>query len=852
MMKFIITSFCILLFGINVALGQQTANDLAPLSISWQPLENNYLGKEQALSVLEIKNNGSTAIPAKGWKLYFNFVRVFTPKSENQQLKAEHVNGDLFYFSPAENFKGLKPGESIRYEMISKSWLVNVSDAPQGFYLVWDNKKIEPLEKVAILKPVNDRKFFRVGGDRETSSEIIFNQNEMIEDIPEAALTKIFPTPSYYEENNGAFTINAKTTIAFDSAFEKEAQLLKSDLAVLLGESLKTVNSLKTSKNSISIQKDTSPSEAYQLNITSKGIIIKAGTARGVFYGIQSLKTLISPEVYASKKNKIILVKAVTVRDNPRFGYRAVMLDVARNFQPKAQIMKMLDLMALYKLNTLHFHLNDDEGWRLEIPALPELTAVSSKRGHLFEGDNTSLPPSYGSGPFKDKSSGSGYYTKSNFIEILRYAAERHIMVIPEIETPGHARSAIKAMDARYQRLMKEGKKEEAEKYLLHDFNDQSIYRSVQKWNDNVMDVSMPSVYNFLEVVSDEVIAIYKEAGVTLNTIHFGGDEVPNGVWEQSPAFDRLKTTNLTIKTTEDLWDYFFNKIYVMLDKKGLYLSGWEEVALRKLTVDGKKKWVPNEDFTNRNIRVNVWNNLLGNEDLAYRLANSGYKVILSFVSNSYFDMAYYKKFEEPGFYWGGFTDLDKTFGFIPFDYLKNQQKNYLGRQLSQKVLTGAEKLSAYGKTNIDGIQGLLWSETVKDTAQMEYLVLPRLLALAERAWSKSPEWAEETDSVKAHHLYTRALSEFFNLTGKRELKRLDDYAGGFNYRIPSPGLKQIADSVSANSQLPGFSIRYTTDGTIPTMKSPLYQHPLTANENLLFRSFNSKGRGSSISKIDK
>lgn len=851
MIRFIIAGVCILLFGTNVVLSQQAANDLAPLRISWQPLENNYLGKEQALSVLEIKNTGTTAIPAKGWKLYFNFVRIITPKSEDEQLSVKHVNGDLFYFSASANFKGLKPGESIRYEMISHSWLVNISDAPQGFYLVWDNKKIEPLGKVAILKPINDRKFFRVGGDRETSSEMIFNQNKMIEDIPEAALTKIFPTPTYYKEDKGAFTINAKTTIAYDAAFEKEAQLLKSELAVLLGKDLNTVNSSKASKNSIIIQKDTSSNEAYQLNVSSAGISIKAGTAAGIFYGIQSLKTLISPEVYTSKSNKAILVKAVTVKDKPRFGYRAVMLDVARNFQSKAQIKKMLDLMALYKLNTLHFHLNDDEGWRLEIPALPELTAVSGKRGHLFEGENTSLPPSYGSGPFKDKSSGSGYYTKSDFIEILRYAAERHIRVIPEIETPGHARSAIKAMDARYQILMKEGKKEEAEKYLLHDFNDKSVYRSVQKWNDNVMDVTMPSVYNFLELVTDEVIAIYKEAGVTLNTIHFGGDEVPNGVWEQSPAFERLKAKDLSIKTTEHLWDYFFNKIYVMLDRKGLYLSGWEEVALHKIPVDGKKKWVPNKDFTNRNIRVNVWNNLLGNEDLAYRLANSGYKVILSFVSNSYFDMAYYKKFEEPGFYWGGFTDLDKTFGFIPFDYLKNQQKNYLGRQLSQKVLTEAEKLSAYGKTNIEGIQGLLWSETVKDTAQMEYLVLPRLLALAERAWSKSPKWAEETDSVKSHHLYTRALSEFFNLTGKRELKRLDYYTGGFNYRIPSPGVKQIAETVSANSQLPGFAIRYTADGSIPTIKSPLYQHPLKANGTLTFRTFNSRGRGSSISKIE-
>src|SRR5690606_2180750 len=179
-----------------------------------------------------------------------------------------------------------------------------------------------------------------------------------------------------------------------------------------------------------------------------------------------------------------------------------------------------------------------------------------------------------------------------------------------------------------------------------------------------------------------------------------------------------------------------------------------------------------------------------------------------------------------------------KPFSFIPFDYLKNQQKDYLGRQLSNKVLTEAEKLTDYGKTNIEGIQGLLWSETVKNEAQMEYLILPRLLALAERAWSKNPTWANEVDSVKAHQDYTKDLSQFFNLIGKRELKRLDYYAGGFNYRIPTPGLKKIGDTINANCQLPGFLIRYTTDGSIPTFKSPLYQQPLKFNEHLIFRTF--------------
>jgi len=171
------------------------------------------------------------------------------------------------------------------------------------------------------------------------------------------------------------------------------------------------------------------------------------------------------------------------------------MLDVARNFQPKKQVLKLLEAMSLYKLNTLHLHLTDDEGWRLELPSLPELTSVGAKRGHTLDSKHY-LPPSHGSGPDVENTVGSGFYSRADYLEILRYATDRHITVIPEIETPGHARAPIKAMDARYDRLMAEGKEEEAAKNLLRDLNDKSEYRSVQYWNDNVIDVSLPSTYN--------------------------------------------------------------------------------------------------------------------------------------------------------------------------------------------------------------------------------------------------------------------------------------------------------------------------------------------------------------------
>src|SRR5690606_3519251 len=164
---------------------------------------------------------------------------------------------------------------------------------------------------------------------------------------------------------------------------------------------------------------------------------------------------------------------------------------------------------------------------------------------------------------------------REDFLDILRYAAARHIRVIPEIATPGHARAAIKSMDARYAKYMAQGDTAAAKQFLLRDLDDKSVYRSVQHWNDNVINVALPSTYSFLEKVTDELINMYKEAGAPLETIHFGGDEVPAGVWEQSPvALDLVAKAHAP--NIDELWHYYFSRVNKMLASRGLYLSGWE------------------------------------------------------------------------------------------------------------------------------------------------------------------------------------------------------------------------------------------------------------------------------------
>ncbi len=405
-------------------------------------------------------------------------------------------------------------------------------------------------------------------------------------------------------------------------------------------------------------------------------------------------------------------------------------------------------------------------------------------------------------------------------------------------------------MNARYEKFMKEGNKEEAERYLLYDPNDQSKYSSNQYWNDNIMDPSLPSTYRFIQTVINDIVKMYREAGVPLKSIHFGGDEVPDHVWEKSPAYYTFKASHPEIKSTSDLWYYFYGRVNEMVKSKGLYLSGWEEMGLRKTTLDGKSMYLPNPDFEPEHLQTDVWNNTLGggNEDLAYKLANGGYKVVLTCVTHLYFDMAHYKSFEEPGYYWGAFTDIDKPFSFIPFDYFKNSNVDKDGLPLNRNIFIGKQRLTDYGKSNIVGLQCAVWGENIKTPERLEYMLLPNLLGFAERAWAKDPEWATVTDTTHANILYAEAWSSFLNVVGKRALPMLDYYMGGYHYRVPKPGLVPEEGKWTANIQFPGMLLRYTTDGREPDFKSTIYKDPVPATgKTLQCRAFDTRGRGGAV-----
>ncbi|WP_276361249.1 family 20 glycosylhydrolase [Daejeonella sp. H1SJ63] len=838
----VIVIFCI----VSPGLAQQKDYKI---SLQWQPILNNFEGKNQSLSVLSITNGSEYDLPPHGWSLYFNYSGDF-PKADSRGFTISFVNGDLYKIEPNAASDGISAGAKINFQMVRSGKIDNVTQSPQGFYLVFNDSPNKAIP-VNCTYPDPSSEFLKALPSAKTWMDpaYVFLKNQEVQDIPEAKLPLIFPSPVSYKALNAEFTISGNTSISADVLFSREAAYLSDELGKLLIS--KPLFSTGGSAAIVLNKNSQIASEGYELNVSEKRILISASTPAGAFYGIQSLKSLISPLSWKSKQQSVN-IQAVEVKDEPRFGYRSFMLDVARNFQPKAEIFKVLDLMSLYKLNVFHFHFSEDEGWRVEIPSLPELTQVGSVRGHTSD-NKSKLQPAFASGGVADQLPGSGHLSRKDFIEMLRYATARHIQVIPEIESPGHARAAIKAMENRYEKLMKAGKTAEASRYRLTDPQDKSKYRSVQGWEDNVMDVALPSVYNFIEKVTDELILMYKEAGAPLKTIHYGGDEVPAKVWEKSPAYLKLKSTNPGIKSTDDLWYYYFGKLNAMAKKRGLFVSGWEEAGMRKTTLDGKSHYIANPDFADDHFQLHVWNNVIGwgAEDLAYRLANGGYKVVLSPVSNQYFDLAYNSSYYEPGYKWGGMVDVDKPYYFIPFDFLKNVKEDGQGMPIKNLDQTKMIRLTDYGKSNIVGLQGLLWSENNVSTERLEYMMLPKLLGLAERAWAQEPEWAMGESTALNNLYYSNAWSLFSNILGKRELPRLNYYHGGYSYRIPEVGLKLSGAKVHANIQLPGLQIRYTTDGTEPHAGSSLYTEPLSIKGKLRFAAFDANGRRGRVTEVE-
>jgi hexosaminidase len=810
----------------------------APLSLRFELKEDVFDGRRAASRVvLTLTNTGTKPLPARGFALYWNALSEPVPGSIEGGFTFERVTGGFQRFVPAEGFAGLAPGQSVAIEYLT-GLMTNISFAPVGPYVVFDDEPTKGhalrYERVPFERPPQQ------GDDpRVVTPQAQFELNKAIRAVPLAELPPVFPTPLLVEKREGTLTLAAPPAITTDT-LAPEAVFAAEALAPYFPKAKPRPGQGAALRLEVGKVEGQASPEAYELVVDpANGMRIVGNSPAGVFYGLQSLRSLLP----APAAGKGLTLPALRVLDAPRFGHRGFMMDVSRNFQPKAQVLRVIDLMARYKLNVLHFHMTEDEAWRVEIDGLPELTSVGARRGHTLDSAEF-LPPAWGSGPDVTNPYGSGYYTRAEYQEILKYAAARHVEVVPEIEMPGHARAAIKAMEARARRLRAAGDEKAATQYLLSDPEDKSVYTSAQLYHDNIMNPALDSTYAFIERVVDELVLIHQEAGVPLRNLHMGGDEVPRGVWERSPAVAAyLKQHGLA--ATDELWYVFYGRVEQILKKHGLPLAGWEEIGLRSTRLDGQPKLVPNPTFAGRGWTTYVWNNVpgWGNEDLAYRLANGGYKVVFSPVTNTYLDMAWNKNPEETGLHWGGFVDLRKPFEFIPHDYWKNLKYDHQGNSVDRSVFVGKDRLTDYGKANIVGIQANLWSETINYEGALDYKLVPKLLAFAERAWAKDPEWAREKDPAKAQALFEAAYSVFANVVGQRELPRLDRETPAWLYRIPKPGLAVVGGQVRVSLEIPGFPLRYTTDGTEPTVKSPLVRGPIPVASDVRVAAFDTNGR---------
>jgi hexosaminidase len=534
--------------------------------------------------------------------------------------------------------------------------------------------------------------------------------------------------------------------------------------------------------------------EGYRLTVAKDGVTIAASDAAGASYGLRSLAQQMAAEGTR--------LRPLTVEDAPRYGFRGLHIDLARNFHSKAEILKLIEQMAAYKLNTLHLHLGDDEGWRLQIASLPELTEVGAYRcANLTE--KTCLSPQLGADPARDAPT-NGYLTAADYSDILRAAKARQIAVIPSFDMPGHSRAAIRSMEVRYDRLMAKGDRAAAERFRLVEPGDTTRYSSVQHYDDNTLNVCIPSTYRFIDTVIDAIAGLHKAAGVPLTTYHIGADETA-GAWVQSPACKLMMAkTGLQPK---QLGAYFIERISADLAKRGIAVAGWS---------DGLGHTDPAK--MPANVQTNIWSNLhAGGVAEAHGQANFGWKTVLSIPDLGYFDMPYAADPNETGYDWASRgVDSFQVFGFMPGNLAANAA--LIPNILAQPKAI-ADTVPLQPGRSIAGIQAQLWSETVRRDTQVDYMLFPRLLALAERAWTK-PDW-EPAYVAGAGYApndprvdRSRLLAGWQDFAGRMGVQmRLLDRAG-VTYRLAPPGARIANGKLEANAEFAGTPIEYRTGGT--------------------------------------
>ena len=799
---------------------------------------------------VELSFTAKKAIAAKDWTIHFSQISPIQ-SFESEDFTVKHLNGDLHVISLQDNYSGFSAAETKKLTFRAMFWSLSETDALPNYIVSapgLDARVIEStvpyidkdtrLEILPYVEPFTDEKtqFKRTASDKTQwlTSEKLYQRNSVLVEDKLAVMQAIIPTPKSVtlDINDGFADISQGIAISLGNVHHNDVDAAISRLDNLgvkqNSEGLPLYLSIVSNKDKVI--------GSYRLTVTDKEITIVGVDGNGVFNGLQSLASLVTVG-----EPRIPIIE---VADEPHFAFRGMLVDVARNFHSKEFILKLLDQMAAYKLNKLHLHLGDDEGWRLEIPSLPELTDIGAKRCFDVTEENC-LISQLGAG-VDENSSVSGYYSVSDYHEILQAATARHIQVIPSLDMPGHSRASIKAMTARYKKYMALEDEAKAKQFLLEDFEDKTQYSSVQFYSDNTINACLDSSYDFVIEVMTQVKKIHADAGQPLTRYHIGADETA-GAWLESPACKAFVANNdQGVTKMSELGAYFIERVAGILTDLDIETAGWSD-GMEHTRVDNMPAIV----------QANAWDTLAwAGHEKVHRLANRDWQVVISSPDVLYFDFPHEADPEEHGYYWASrHTNTEKVFQFMP-DNLPIHAEFWLDREDNAYVADDTKAALAPGKKFL-GIQGQLWSENVRTDDMVEHKVFPRLLALAERAWHLA-DWAVPynyqgakysqqsitfTNESKAMRDSQWAL--FANTLGQKEFTKLE--LAEIDYRLPNVGAVIQAGKLHANIAFPGLTIEYQVSGG----NWLTYQTPIAVSGEVSLRSRSTNGlRTSRITRV--
>lgn len=791
-----------------VAVSASASTGTAPVAVRWVMGQN---GAEKGYysSRFVIKNTSGHQLDAN-WQFFFNQFSRRVKLPDGCPVDVDEVSTTYYRVKPNGLYRAIPAGDSIVVDLLMRGTMVNVSYIPMGGHVVLNGDLSHPLPVTIAYSRLDDPKQWGMRADYPDGRRV-YAQNQSLA-LP-AQHTAVTGTP--YDQMPALKSVNLSqgytsvpTTITIKSRSLSRATALGRRYLEreLLSRGIYNASSQPTTiELKVDAKVDQSNYEAYTLVVDNGAITVTGASETGLLNGV---KTLISAIDHAQGHR----LPNASITDAPDFHYRGFMLDIARNFIQFDCIKKFVDLLAYYKINTYQFHFTDDEAWRLEIPGLPELTEVASRRGCTLDENGYLAQIFDGNGNPDDLTqSANGYLTRSQFVVLLRYAHERGVSIIPEIETPGHARAAKVAMLNRYRRLIATDSVAACQ-YVLWDDNDQSVFTSAQSYHDNVLNVASDGVYRFIDKVVTELQSMYKDAGLKLDIVHLGGDEVPSGSWDKTPTVQALMKRE-GMKSAHEVSQYYMRRITDILYPRGIRVEGWQEIALGHDDAY-------NQAMSKRIAGVNAWSTVGSRDVVPYTIANAGYPVILSNVTNFYMDMGYNWHQYEIGLHWGGAVDEFAAFDAQPWNIYRSARTAYDGTPVDLKrAADGKVQLSR--PENVIGVQGQLWGETLRSWDMVQYYCLPKVFGLVERGWNSRPEWGEDyADSsryVAARNAYNQRIF--------RELPQLSKR--GYSFRIPQPGVVVVDGKIKVNTQYGSLIVRYTTDGSEPTLDSPVWKSPV-------------------------